>query len=81
MYDDNVVPQQDEYLAPTEQELKQAKTNAKVGSTSTSQTEVRHCDLTTWCSLSIIIIIMYLCSAQYLHILQDSKRYLTNPTV
>ena len=47
VYDDNVVPQQDEYLAPTEQELKQAKTNAKVGSTSTSQTEVRHCDLTT----------------------------------
>ena len=28
----------------------------------------------------IIIIIMYLYSAQYLHILQDSKRYLTNPT-
>ena len=27
------------------------------------------------------IIIMYLFSAQYLHILQDSKRYLTNPTV
>ena len=24
---------------------------------------------------------MYLHSAQYLHILQDSKRYLTNPTV
>ena len=30
---------------------------------------------------SIIIIIMYLYSAQYLHILQDSKRYLTHPTV
>ena len=30
---------------------------------------------------NIIIIIMYLYSAQYLHILQDSKRYLTNPTV
>ena len=29
----------------------------------------------------IIIIIMYLYSAQYLHIQQDSKRYLTNPTV
>ena len=29
----------------------------------------------------IIIIIMYLYSAQYLHIVQDSKRYLTNPTV
>ena len=29
----------------------------------------------------IIIIIMYLYSAQYLHILEDSKRYLTNPTV
>ena len=29
----------------------------------------------------IIIIIMYLYSAQYLHILQDSKRYLTNPAV
>ena len=29
----------------------------------------------------IIIIIMYLYSAQYLHILQDSKRYLNNPTV
>ena len=29
----------------------------------------------------IIIIIMYLYSAQYLHILQDSQRYLTNPTV
>ena len=29
----------------------------------------------------IIIIIMYLYSEQYLHILQDSKRYLTNPTV
>ena len=29
----------------------------------------------------IIIIIVYLYSAQYLHILQDSKRYLTNPTV
>ena len=29
----------------------------------------------------IIIIIMYLYSAQYLHILQDSKCYLTNPTV
>ena len=29
----------------------------------------------------IIIIIMYLYSAQYLHILQDSKRYLTNLTV
>ena len=30
----------------------------------------------------IIIIIMYfIYSAQYLHILQDSKRYLTNPTV
>ena len=28
-----------------------------------------------------IIIIMYLYSAQYLHILQDSKRYLTNPIV
>ena len=28
----------------------------------------------------IIIIIMYLYSAQYLHILQDSKRYLTNQT-
>ena len=32
-------------------------------------------------SLLFIIIIMYLYSAQYLHILQDSKRYLTNPTV
>ena len=31
--------------------------------------------------LFIIIIIMYLYSAQYLHILQDSKRYLSNPTV
>ena len=31
--------------------------------------------------LILIIIIMYLYSAQYLHILQDSKRYLTNPTV
>ena len=29
----------------------------------------------------IIIIIMYLYSVQYLHILQDSKRYLTNLTV
>ena len=29
----------------------------------------------------VIIIIMYLYSAQYIHILQDSKRYLTNPTV
>ena len=29
----------------------------------------------------IIIIIMYLYSVQYLHILQDSKHYLTNPTV
>ena len=29
----------------------------------------------------IIIIIMYLYSAQYLHIQQDSKRYLTNPTL
>ena len=29
----------------------------------------------------IIIIIMYLYSAQYLRILQDSKSYLTNPTV
>ena len=29
----------------------------------------------------IIIIIVYLYSAQYLHILQDSKHYLTNPTV
>ena len=28
-----------------------------------------------------IIIIMYLYLAQYLHILQDSKSYLTNPTV
>ena len=28
-----------------------------------------------------IIIIMYLYSGQYLHILQDSNRYLTNPTV
>ena len=28
-----------------------------------------------------IIIIMYLYSAQYLHILQASKSYLTNPTV
>ena len=27
------------------------------------------------------IIIMYLYSGQYLHILQDSKRYLTNPAV
>ena len=32
-------------------------------------------------NIIIIIIIMYLYSAQYLHILQDSKRYLTNPTV
>ena len=32
-------------------------------------------------SSNIIIIIMYLYSAKYLHILQDSKRYLTNPTV
>ena len=32
-------------------------------------------------SIIIIIVIMYLYSAQYLHILQDSKRYLTNPTV
>ena len=31
--------------------------------------------------LRIIIIIMYLYSAQYLHILQDPKRYLTNPIV
>ena len=31
--------------------------------------------------LLFIIIIMYLYSAQYLHILQDSKRYLTHPTV
>ena len=30
---------------------------------------------------TIIIIIMYLYSAQYLHTLQDSKHYLTNPTV
>ena len=29
----------------------------------------------------IIIIVMYLYSAQYLHILQDSKCYLTYPTV
>ena len=29
----------------------------------------------------IIIIIMYLYSVQYLHVLQDSKHYLTNPTV
>ena len=28
-----------------------------------------------------IVIVMYLYSAQYLHILQDSKRYLTNSTV
>ena len=37
----------------------------------------------SWKILLIIIIIyiMYLYSAQYLHILQDSKRYLTNPTV
>ena len=28
-----------------------------------------------------IVIVMYLYSVQYLHILQDSKRYLTNPTV
>ena len=32
-------------------------------------------------TLRIIIIIMYLYSAQYFHILQDSKRYFTNPTV
>ena len=31
-------------------------------------------------SLSGINVCMYLYSAQYLHILQDSKRYLTNPT-
>ena len=29
----------------------------------------------------IIVIIMYLYSAQYLHIQQDSKSYLTNPTL
>ena len=33
------------------------------------------------CIFFIIIIIMYLYSAQYLHIVQDSKRYLTNLTV
>ena len=27
------------------------------------------------------LLCMYLYSAQYIHILQDSKRYLTNPTV
>ena len=32
-------------------------------------------------NVPIVIIIMYLYSVQYLHILQDSKRYLTNPTV
>ena len=31
--------------------------------------------------LFVIVIVMYLYSAQYLHILQDSKRYLTNPIV
>ena len=30
---------------------------------------------------NILYCIVYLYSAQYLHILQDSKRYLTNPTV
>ena len=30
---------------------------------------------------NIIIIIVYLYSAQYLHILQDSKHYLSNPSV
>ena len=29
----------------------------------------------------VVLLCMYLYSAQYLHILQDSKRYLTNPTV
>ena len=29
----------------------------------------------------LVMLCMYLYSAQYLHILQDSKRYLTNPTV
>ena len=33
------------------------------------------------CLNIIIIIIMYLYSTQYLHILQDSKRYLTHPAV
>ena len=32
-------------------------------------------------SFHFYYVIMYLYSAQYLHILQDSKRYLTNPTV
>ena len=40
-----------------------------------------HCDSAKLNSSYIIIIIMYLYSVQYLHILQDSKRYLTNPTV
>ena len=35
----------------------------------------------TYVTHAHIIIIMYLYSAQYLHILQDSKRYLTYPTV
>ena len=36
----------------------------------------------TWEGLCIVLYcIVYLYSAQYLHILQDSKRYLTNRTV
>ena len=33
------------------------------------------------CMYVCMYVCMYLYSAQYLHILQDSKRYLTNPTV
>ena len=33
------------------------------------------------CVMLCYVLCMYLYSAQYLHILQDSKRYLTNPTV
>ena len=38
-------------------------------------------DTETLYHIQCIIIIMYLYSAQYLHILQHSKRYLINPTV
>ena len=32
-------------------------------------------------AICIVLYCVYLYSAQYLHLLQDSKRYLTNPTV
>ena len=61
--------------------IKEQKEQVEEHLSSSYEEKIRYQEERNSIKQEIIIIIMYLYSAQYLHILQDSKRYLTNPTV